>query len=138
MPSHTGRCQCGSVSFEVTAEPAMTGFCHCFDCQKASGAPHVMHVAFPEAAIAVNGRTSQFSSPCDSGGTVTREFCPICGSRLFGSSTSMAGMKTVHATAFDHPSKFKPMMTVYAKRVQSWDHVEPGLPAFDGMPPMMP
>ncbi|MBI2719321.1 MAG: GFA family protein [Rhizobiales bacterium] len=135
MTSHQGRCQCGAVSFDVTAEPIMSGFCHCLDCQKASGAPHVMHVAFPEQAIRVRGETRGFQSPADSGGTVTREFCPICGSRLFGSSTTLPGMKTVHAAAFDDPAAFSPMMTVYAKRALQWDQVAANLPSFLAMPP---
>ena len=133
MSNHTGRCQCGAVTFETTAEPLMSGNCHCLDCQKASGAPHVMHVAFPETAISVKGKTAMFKSKADSGGTVTREFCPT--SRLFGSSTTMPGMKTVHAAAFDDPSEFTPMMTVYAKRALSWDPVAANLPYFDMMPP---
>lgn len=135
MTSHKGRCQCGAVSFEVNSEPLMAGFCHCLDCQKASGAPHVMHVAFPEAAIKVSGKTARFQSKADSGGTVTREFCANCGSRLFGTSTTMPGMKTVHASAFDNPAVFSPMMTVYAKRALSWDPVAANLPAFEMMPP---
>jgi hypothetical protein len=136
MPRHTGRCQCGAVTFEVAADAMMSGFCHCLDCQKSSGAPHVMHVGFPAAAIAVAGKTATYSSKADSGATVTREFCPTCGSRLFGSSTSMPAMKTVHAAAFDDPSDFQPMMTVYTKRLVAWDHIEPGLPSFEAMPPM--
>lgn len=135
MSKITGRCQCGGITFEVSGDPVMSGFCHCLDCQKASGAPHVMHVAFPAAAIAVKGQTSAFDSRADSGGTVTREFCPTCGSRLFGSSTTMPGMKTVHAAAFDHPGSFTPMMTVYAKRALPWDVVAEAIPSFPTMPP---
>jgi hypothetical protein len=120
----------------VNAEPLMSGFCHCLDCQKSSGASRVMHVAFPAAALEVSGATAKFVSTADSGGTVTREFCPVCGSRLFGSSTTMPGMKTVHASVFDNPAGFAPMMSVYVKRMQPWDHAEPNLPAFEAMPPM--
>lgn len=135
MISAKGRCQCGAISFSVSGEPVMSGFCHCLDCQKASGAPHVMHVAFRAEAIDVLGATATYVSAADSGGEVTREFCPVCGSRMFGSSTTMPGMKTVHASAFDDPSAYSPMMTVYAKRAQPWDSVAAGLPAFDAMPP---
>lgn len=135
MGTHAGRCQCGAITFEISAEPAMSGFCHCLDCQKSSGAPHVMHVAFPADAYTVRGKTASYQSKADSGGMVTREFCPACGSRLFGSSTTMPGIKTVHASALDAPMSFKPMMTVYAKRAQPWDPVAAGLPAFDAMPP---
>lgn len=136
MDKQTGRCQCGAISFDVKAEPAMSGICHCLDCQKSSGAPHVMHVAFPQDAITVKGKTATYQSPADSGGLVTREFCPACGSRLFGSSTTMPGIKTVHAAAFDDPTAFSPMMTVYAKRALPWDKVAEGLPSFAAMPPM--
>jgi hypothetical protein len=130
-----GRCQCGSITFTVDADPIMSGHCHCLDCQKASGAPHVTMIAFPAAAITVNGKTAAFESLADSGATVAREFCPRCGSRLFGTSSKMPGIKTIYAVAFDDPSIFKPMMTVYAKRRHGWDHLAEGVPAFEAMPP---
>ena len=46
-----------------------------------------------------------------------------------------AGMTTVNAVAFDDPSIFKPMMTVYARRRRAWDDLAAGIPAFDAMPP---
>lgn len=133
--AHAGRCLCGSVTFEVTADPIMAGHCHCRDCQRSSGAGHVSMMAFPAEAIRVKGRTASYQSRADSGATVTREFCPSCGSRLFGSSSAMPGMRTAHATAFDDPAVFKPMMSVYARRRQPWDALAEGVPAFDAMPP---
>jgi hypothetical protein len=135
MTLHRGRCQCGSITFEVTADPIMAGHCHCLDCQKSSGAAHVSMIAFPAAAVTVKGKTAGYESRADSGAMVTREFCPRCGSRMFGTSSGMAGMKTVNAVAFDDPAIFKPMMTVYAKRRQAWDHLADGIPAFEAMPP---
>jgi hypothetical protein len=136
MPSHKGRCQCGAVTFEVTADPVMSGFCHCRDCQQASGAGHVMHVAFADAAVKIAGMTARYQSKADSGNLFTREFCPTCGGRLFGTSAGMPGIRTISAATFDDPSAFKPMMTVYASRALAWDQVAPGLPAFAAMPPM--
>lgn len=135
---HTGRCQCGDVSFEIAAEPVMSGQCHCLDCQRASGAGHTNMIAFPEPAVKIHGRTAGYQSKADSGATVTRMFCPRCGSRLFGSSSGMPGMLTVNAGVLDDPSIYKPMMSVYAKRRRSWDLLADGAPAFDAMPPMRP
>jgi hypothetical protein len=135
MARHTGRCLCGGISFEVTAEPVMAGHCHCLDCQKSSGAGHVNLIAFPADAVKVAGETCGYESRADSGAVVTREFCPTCGSRMFGRSTSMPGMRTVNAVAFDDPSIFKPMMTVFAARRHAWDQLAEGIPAFDAMPP---
>jgi hypothetical protein len=92
-------------------------------------------IAFPANAIAVSGETVKYESLADSGATVSREFCPRCGSRLFGTSSKMPGIKTVYAVAFDDPSIFKPMVTVYAKRRHAWDQLAEGVPAFDAMPP---
>ena len=130
-----GRCLCGSITFEVTADPIMSGHCHCRDCQKSSGAGHVSMIAFPADAVTVKGKTAGYESRADSGAMVTREFCPQCGSRMFGTSSRMPGMKTVNAAILDDPSIFKPMMTVYAKSRQDWDHLAEGIPAFDAMPP---
>jgi hypothetical protein len=47
----------------------------------------------------------------------------------------MAGMKTVNAVAFDDPSIFNPMMTVYARRRRAWDDLADGIPAFGATPP---
>jgi len=133
--SHTGRCHCGDVTFEVDAEPIMSGQCHCLDCQKASGAGHANAVAFPQDAVKINGKTASYQSTADSGATVTRTFCPRCGSRLFGSSTGMPGMLTVMAGALDDPSIYQAMMTVYTKRRHAWDTVAEGAPSFEAMPP---
>jgi len=135
MPSHKGRCQCGAVAFEVSADPVMSGFCHCRDCQQASGAGRVMHVAFPDAAVKIAGKTARYQSRADSGSLVTREFCPTCGGRLFGTSTGMPGIRTISAAVFDDPSAFAPMMTVYAKRLLPWDSIAANIPSFSGMPP---
>jgi hypothetical protein len=135
MTFHTGHCLCGAVSFEITADPVATGHCHCRDCQRASGAGHVSMMAFPADSLKVKGRTVGYRSTADSGASVVREFCPACGSRLFGTSSSMPGLRTVAAGALDDPTIFKPMMTVYASRRQPWDHLAAGIPAFDAMPP---
>ena len=37
--SHTGKCFCGSVTVEVTGEPAVMGYCHGSSCQSWSAAP---------------------------------------------------------------------------------------------------
>jgi hypothetical protein len=135
MTKHTGRCLCGQVSFEVTAEPLFAGYCHCLDCQKSSGAGHTCATAFPAAAVVVKGKTATFASEAHSGATMTRHFCPKCGSRLFAVSSRMPEVFAITASAFDDSSFFKPMATMFATRRQAWDHLAEGIPVFDFMPP---
>lgn len=133
---HTGRCLCGAVTYEITAAPAMTGNCYCLHCQKSSGAGHAFHAMVPASAFKVKGETRSFECKADSGNTVSYCFCPTCGSPLFGRSSGFPGMVTVRVASLDDASKFAPQMSVYAKRLQPWDHVDSALPKFPEMPPM--
>lgn len=133
----SGGCLCGAVRYEVDGEPMMTGHCHCLDCQKASGAGHATHALFPEAAVKVSGRLSEYSGHADSGALVTRSFCPTCGSWLFARSSNMPGSMTICVGTMDEPDGVPMQMRVYDKRRRAWDTVDPALPAFETMPPMM-
>ena len=134
--SLSGGCLCGAVRYEIKADPVMTGFCHCLSCQKLSGSGHAFHIMVPDAAFTIHGKTKGYSWKADSGSTVTTSFCVECGAPIFGRSTGFPGTVTIRAASLDEPSAVSPQMSVYAKRVQPWDHVEQGLPAFPAMPPM--
>ena len=133
----TGGCLCGAVRYEVEGEPTMAGHCHCLDCQKATGAGHSSMAFFLEAAVRVTGRLSDYSSRADSGALVTRSFCPTCGSWLIARSSNMPGGMTVCVGTLDEPDALPMQMRVYDKRRRGWDAVDPSLPAFEAMPPMM-
>jgi len=131
----TGGCLCGAVRFEVTGEPVISAHCYCKDCQKASGTSHITAIMYPQTQIKIKGDLKEYSSPAESGETVTRSFCPTCGSRLFGQSTSMEGLKTVMAGSFDDNSWIKPQAIVYDKDRPEWDRNINRLPSFPAMPP---
>ena len=86
----TGGCQCGGVRYECTAEPIFMGNCHCRDCQKASGSAYEAAIGVPAPALKITGNLKYHDSKADSGNTVSRGFCPECGSRLFGRTSGMA------------------------------------------------
>jgi hypothetical protein len=137
MATHTGRCQCGDITYEISADPIFSGHCSCIDCQKASGTGHSTIVAFPKAALKVSGAPTKYASKGDSGKTVTRHFCPRCGSRLFSEGEGNPVMILVSAASLDDQSIVKPGAHVYAKSKAPWDHVNPALPSFPMMPPGM-
>jgi hypothetical protein len=132
---HTGGCLCGNVRYTISAEPMMAGHCHCLSCQKLSGAGHAFHMMVPDEELHIEGRTQAFSWTADSGNTVTTSFCPTCGSPLFARSSGYPGMVPVRVASLDDPSVVAPQWAVYAKRLQPWDHIDPTLPAYPGLPP---
>lgn len=131
----SGGCLCSAVRYESTAEPAVTAHCHCVDCRKTSGTGHCSHMGMPEAALSINGEVKFFDAPADSGNTVSRGFCPTCGSAIYSTNSGMPGMVFLRASSLDDPEIFKPQFVVYAKRAPSWDATNPSLPTFDEMPP---
>lgn len=131
-----GSCLCGGVRFQTSGAPVMAGNCYCLTCQKSSGAGHVFHAMFPEAAVSISGETRGFQYTADSGSVVTTIACGTCGSPLFGRTARMPGMMTVRVAAYDSDTGLAPAMEVYVKRRRSWDGEATAVPRFDGMPPM--
>ena len=46
----TGGCLCGAVRYESSAEPVITGNCHCRDCQRYTGGGSMPGLALPQDA----------------------------------------------------------------------------------------
>lgn len=131
----TGGCLCGAVRYESSAEPVVGGHCHCNDCRKTSGTGHGSHLGVPRPALQVIGEVKFFDAPTDSGNTVSRGFCPTCGSAIYSTNSAMPDLTFVRASSLDDLEVFQPQVVVYTKRAASWDKMDPSLPAFEGMPP---
>lgn len=135
MNLRQGRCLCGKNSFSVQGDPMMVVNCHCLDCQKSAGAGHVTMGIFQKNTVTRSGETSSFMNLADTGAEVTREFCPNCGGRLYAGNTNMPDIVAIPLAAFDDSSSLAPGVSVYSIRLQTWDHLAEGIPAFEKLPP---
>ena len=131
-----GQCLCGDVKFTISSEPLRMAQCHCDDCRKSTGTGHVSNAFFMEDEVDIEGETSSYDSVTDSGSTITRFFCPTCGSRLFGINSTSQNIIGVSVGALDDSSWFKPEVIVYNKRKPDWDFMDESVPVVDGMPPL--
>lgn len=134
-PVFSGGCLCGAVRYQSGSEPAVAGHCQCEDCRRTSATGHASHMAIPADAFQLEGSTTRYDKAADSGNIVSRHFCPTCGSAVYSTNSGVQGRVFVRASSLDDPEVFQPQMVVYASRAPSWDHMAPGLPAFDTMPP---
>lgn len=134
----TGSCLCGAVRFEAKGEPGIVGHCHCVDCRKSSGTGHCTHAMMPEDAVTIEGATTRFDKPADSGNMVSRHFCGTCGAPVYSTNSGMPGMIFLRASSLDDPDILTPGMIVYAGRAPGWDTMDDSLPAFETMPPDRP
>lgn len=113
----------------------MSIHCYCEDCRRSSGTGHGSHVAVAEEALSVEGKTTAYVKPSDSGAAVTRYFCPTCGSAVYSTNSGMPGVIFLRASSLDDLEVFKPQMHVFASRAASWDAPAPGSNVFETMPP---
>lgn len=130
----TGGCMCGNVRYECSAEPILMGNCHCRDCQRATGTAFAAGILIPRNAVTITGDVKYYDVIGDSGGIISRGFCPNCGSQLF-TKPSIRELMGILAGSLDDPSWFQPGMDLYTSSAQSWDYMNPGLPKFAKLPP---
>ena len=130
----TGGCACGVVRYEITGEPTAMLDCQCRQCQQESGTGHQSHLTFRRADVKLTGEASHWDMVGDSGNAKSRFFCPTCGSPVYLTFSAAPEFFAVRAASLDDPSRYRPQVVTYAARGYAWDHLDPALPKFDGMP----
>jgi hypothetical protein len=131
---YTGGCLCGSVRYEADGEPIYAGHCYCVDCQKASGSGFIPFMGFTSSAVRIAGQTRQFGSKAERGVDAVRNFCPVCGSLLFGGQIGESDTINIYAGSLDDPSVFQPKTAIFARSRRSWALIPPELKVFDALP----
>ena len=131
----TGQCLCGNVKYTIASIPIRMGQCHCDDCRRSTGTGHASIAFFNKDDVCITGKTNSYESVTDSGSKITRNFCPICGSRLFGTNNKSAGIIGITVGTIDDSSWFHSDFIVYNKRKPKWDCMDESIPTFEEMPP---
>jgi hypothetical protein len=82
-----GRCHCGQITYEAEVDPAMTGICHCTDCQQLSGSPYRVMLPTPVQNFRLTGGTLKtYVKTAESGTKRAQTFCPTCGSPIYAAA----------------------------------------------------
>ena len=106
----TGGCQCGVLRYEITQPPTLVYTCHCTDCQRLTGSAFSMGLVTTTEAFSLSGaETRPIQCTADSGRTVTRWFCPECGTWVCSgpdpkSKSSPGELRIVQAGTLDDTS----------------------------------
>jgi hypothetical protein len=132
---YAGGCACGAIRYEISSEPVFSNDCQCRQCQQESGTGHQSHLTFRRADVKLIGEARHWDMVGDSGNAKTRSFCPTCGSPVYLRFSAMPEFFAVRAASLDDPSRYRPQVVTYAARGYAWDHLDPAIPKFDGMPP---
>ena len=123
----TGGCLCRAIRYRAGSTPTVSMVCHCRSCRHAAAAPAVAWVTFPTSALSfVQGSPAAFrSSP-----SVTRTFCPSCGTPLTYVHGNRADEIDVTTCSLDDPDAFPPTYHAWLEHRVAWLRLGDGLPAF--------
>lgn len=131
----TGGCACGRIRYTFDAEPLFMGFCHCRDCQRASGGGSSAVMVIAAASLRITqGQPRTFSCTSDAGSRAHRRFCGDCGTPLFAHSDGAPAFVGLRPASLDDPACFQPAGHVWTRSAQPWDRLDPALPHWPGMP----
>jgi hypothetical protein len=127
-----GRCLCGDVAFEVSADIGMVTHCHCSMCRKFHGAAFATHGVVPNDALRwVKGREQVRRYPSSPG--MVRPFCQRCGSNV--PSDHMADFIIVPLGNLDEDPKARPLAHIFVGSKAVWHDIGGDLPRFEAYPP---
>lgn len=108
MDRLSGGCLCGDVRLVASGRPYRVGLCHCLDCRKHHGALFQATAIYPSEAVTITGETRDYAG---------RNFCPRCGSTVFGRSGDEV---EVALGALDAPNLLTPTYESWTIRRESW------------------
>ena len=131
---HTGGCLCGALRFEAEGAPLYAGYCFCNDCRKASGSGYAPFLGLAASGVRLTGPVQQHVAVAAHGGPATRNFCPTCGSLVFGGEIGVSDSYTFYAGSLDDPSLFHPTVAIFNARRPAWALLPEGLEVFEGNP----
>jgi hypothetical protein len=137
-PEFTGRCLCGAVHFNVTAAPVVVAQCHCDECRRLSGTGHSIGAMFPRAAVQIEGDFAEYSYQGALGATVTKGFCPRCGSPIFGRNTRAPDHITLPLGAFDDAVDLSVQVVIFERDRPHWDQLGSDVARFHTQPDWTP
>lgn len=122
-------CACGAVSLSAKGRIRSMFICSCEDCQRATGTGHSAVALVRLADVTVSGATASFARPAHSGATLTRWFCPTCGTPLYAQSSRAPDLCMLPVGLFgSNAGWFAPNQLIFARSHHDWDALPDGIP----------
>lgn len=124
--THTGRCLCGSITFQVDGPLRDVIACHCGQCRRQTGLYYAATQA-ADADVTINdtGTLSWYRAST----SATRGFCRSCGSALFWKRDG-DGNISILAGSFDEPSNLAIACHIFVEDKGDFYEITDDLPQF--------
>lgn len=127
----TANCACGDVTVTASGRVLSMLICSCLDCRKATGTGHSGIVVMRTADVSIMGETRAFTRIADSGSEISRHFCPVCGTRIYGVTARSPDLILLPVGLFDNPYWFAANQAIFSRSHLEWDTLPPGIPQYE-------
>lgn len=125
--AYTGRCLCGAVTLEFSAEPIATVQCWCSQCQKIASGSSSNNAIFKGEDVILSGALATATWTAASGNTLECFFCPSCGTHVYGRNSGRLHLSAVRLGVIDEPHGLKPEKIVWTGEAPAWAVLDPTL-----------
>ncbi len=130
-----GRCLCGAVRLTAAGEPVAVRSCWCRACQYIAAGGATTNAFFRTEDVQIDGEICWFESIADSGNTLSRGFCPACGTPLLVQSHARRHLIAIRVGALDSPEAVAPTAIIWTECAPLWACLDPALPHVERQPP---
>ncbi len=127
-----GSCLCGFIKYEYSGELGPSSYCHCSDCRKVTGSAFIVSIRLNARffKITTGNSTKSYTKTADSGNSITRDFCPNCGSPIFTTSQNHPEYIWVRAGTVDDPELIKPIHQYWTDSKVDWATIPKEIKSF--------
>ena len=116
-----GRCHCGYLTYQATADPSNVAICHCTDCQTLSGTAFRTAIRIPNRDFRMlSGEPTIYVKTSDGGKKTAQAFCPRCGSQLYARHVEDAKFYAVRVGTVRQRDELEPKVQVWARSQVPW------------------
>jgi hypothetical protein len=129
-----GSCQCGGVTYELSAPPLAIAACHCRQCQKLSTSAFSITAIIQADSVTFNGEMKDWSRKADNGNENAAKFCPSCGNRIYHVNPAEPDKLKLKPASLSDTSIIQPTMHIWVSEKQAWFDIPEGAVAYEKQP----
>jgi hypothetical protein len=124
-----GGCLCGGVRFRLTGKLGPAGYCHCKQCQRASGSAFAANAPVRTAYFQLTAGADLVSEYESSPGKF-RGFCRRCGSPVYSRRDTEPELRRIRLGTLDDDPERRPLAHVWVASKAPWHTITDALPQY--------
>jgi len=128
------QCACGALRLMLNEPPQLTALCHCFACQRRTGAPFSANAFYSIDCVEISGVSTEYVRTAESGRKVRMHFCPSCGSTVYWRADASPSWIGVAVGSFADPAFAPPVMSVFERSQHKWVQLDGTVEHFQELP----